>query len=99
MELFIYKARLIKLGYNVWGIRLIAIANTIQIKIANFVYNFVTKYLNKWENYEYDSTYNDVVTFRLFIFRFVNTYTSFFYIAFVKNTFETCIANNCLYEL
>lgn len=29
MKLFIYKSNLIRMGYDVWGIRLIGIANTI----------------------------------------------------------------------
>ena len=36
---------------------------------------------------------------KLFSFQFINSYASLYYIAFVKENFEGCVNNDCLYEL
>lgn len=65
--------------------------NAFQIKIMNFVYRYVAKALNNWENYEYDSEYNDALTMKLYVFQFVNSYSSLFYIAFIKECGDLCM--------
>ena len=82
-----------------WGPRLCAFANAIQIKIMNYVYGHVAKWLTKWENHENDSHYHDALATKLFLFQFVNSYNSLFYIAFLKNTVEGCRDEDCMHEL
>ena len=56
----------------------------------NFIFGIVATKMNNWENYEYDSQYYDALTFKLYMFQFVNSYLSLFYIAFAKEHFEGC---------
>ncbi len=62
--------------------------------------------LNGFENYRTDTDYEDALIGKVFLFQFVNSYISLFYIAFIKN-FEvtffgiesgTC-RNSCLDEM
>jgi len=43
--------------------------------------------LNDWENYRTESEYLNNLTFKIFAFYFVNSYTSLYYLAFIKNGF------------
>lgn len=81
------------------GPLILGIANAIQIKIFNFIYIYVAQWLNNWENYEHPSEYTDSLTIKLFLFQFVNSYISLFYIAFVKRHLEGCNEDNCMDEL
>jgi len=71
--------------------------------------------LNDWENYRTQSEYENSLIVKLFLFNFVNSYTTLFYIAFVKSTtsifgeIDGCrtifragpgqISRGCLYEV
>ena len=87
IALFSYRATLDKSG---WGPTLIGIANAIQIKIYNYIYKYVAKWLNDWENHEFPSEYSDSLITKLFLFQFINSYTSLYYIAFAKGYYEGC---------
>ena len=63
--------------------------NACQIKIMNSIYRTVAKKLTEWENYEFDSEYNDALTLKLYVFQFINSYSALFYIAFFKNPYCT----------
>ena len=65
----------------------------------NVIYGKVAKWMNDWENYETDTIYNDQLSIKLFLFQFVNSYNSLFYIAFFKASAEGCEDDNCTYEL
>jgi len=60
------------------------ILNAIVIMILNRVYRFVAIKLNDWENHRTHSYYYDNLLFKIFLFQFVNSYTSLYYIAFFK---------------
>ena len=94
--LFLYKANLI---FDSWGTTTLGIANAVQIQIFNFFYTFTAKKLNDWENYEYSNDYFDRLTLKLFVFQFVNSYSSLFYIAYAKDSIEGCENNDCIDEL
>ncbi|CAG9335333.1 unnamed protein product [Blepharisma stoltei] len=80
--------------------RICALMNAVQIQVMNFVYRKVAKVLTDWENYEYDSQYFDSLIFKLYLFQFVNSYISLFYIAFVKYYIEGCgLEEDCMSEL
>jgi hypothetical protein len=65
----------------------------------NAIYRIVARKLTDWENHETDSMYNENLAIKLFLFQFVNSYNSLFYIAFLKSTTEGCIDDDCMAEL
>jgi len=82
------------------------------IQITNQLYKRVALWLNNKENHRTDSAFTDSLISKIFLFQFVNSYVSFFYIAFVKGTgvvvlgyAQECLAAvtggppNCMYEL
>lgn len=98
VAIFIYRSIAAKtFGAN--GLRMCALLNALQIKFMNFVYRIVAKKLNDWENYEFDSDYNDSLAIKLYGFQFCNSYASLFYIAFFKKFNEGCDEYGCLEEL
>jgi hypothetical protein len=95
LSIFLYRATL----SDEWGPRFCAFLNAMQIKIMNSIYKIVAVKLNDWENHETDSIYNDSLATKLFMFQFVNSYNSLFYIAFLKNAVEGCLEDDCMGEL
>ena len=77
----------------------IACVNGLQIKIMNFIYYYIALYLTQWENHFSVTEKNNSFAKKLILFDFVNSYSSLFYIAFIKPYNEGCINNNCLKEL
>lgn len=101
ISIFIYRAGL---RQDSWGPRVIGIVNALQIKIFNIVtfiqiYKYIATLLNNWENHATSNDYENAMILKLFIFQFVNSYSSLFYIAFAKGRFEGCEDENCLHEL
>jgi anoctamin-10/anoctamin-7 len=95
LSIFLYRATL----HDEWGPRFCAFLNAIQIKVMNTIYRVVARKLTDWENHETDSLYNDSLAIKLFLFQFVNSYNSLFYIAFLKSSLEGCIDGDCMHEL
>lgn len=95
LSIFMYRATL----NDEWGIRFCAFLNAMQIKIMNYIYKFVAKKLTDWENHEVDTTYDSALSSKLFMFQFVNSYNSLFYIAFLKGYSEGCDDDDCMLEL
>ena len=60
-----------------------SIMNSVQITIFNIIYSKVASFLTDRENHRTDTTYEDSMIAKLFLFQFVNSYTAFFYLAFV----------------
>lgn len=81
---------------------LLSLANAMQIKVMNFVHRIIARKMTEWENYEYDSEFNNALTVKLYLFQFINSYSSLFYIAFFKDK-DMCISGsvtgNCMKEL
>ena len=69
----------------------IACLNGGQIKIMNYIYYYIAEYLNNWENHFTVTAKNNSFAMKLIFFDFVNSYSSLFYIAFVKPYNEGCI--------
>jgi Calcium-activated chloride channel len=57
-----------------------SIANAVQINLANFLYGNLVIYLNNRENHRTDTQFEDAMITKNFLFQFVNSFTSFFYI-------------------
>ncbi|XP_065334974.1 anoctamin-4-like [Cloeon dipterum] len=66
-----------------------AVINLIAIMVLNILYKWIAKKLTDLECPRTQSEYEDSYTFKIFIFEFVNCYSSLFYIAFFKGKFYT----------
>uniref|UniRef100_UPI00398F2FA5 anoctamin-7-like isoform X2 n=1 Tax=Pristiophorus japonicus TaxID=55135 RepID=UPI00398F2FA5 len=87
--------------------------NAVSIIILGKVYHIIAVKMTDWENYRTQTNYNDALILKLFAFHFANSYTSLFYIAFLRKNnqkffqligltdFEdNCgVLNNCMSEL
>eukprot|EP00644_Phytophthora_capsici_P014584 jgi/Phyca11/536486/estExt2_fgenesh1_pg.C_PHYCAscaffold_540035 len=62
--------------------------NAIQIMIMNNVYSSIAEKLNHFENHRTDTEYEDHLIGKTFLFQFVNSYASLFYVAFIKTAVE-----------
>jgi hypothetical protein len=64
---------------------LASVASSAQIQILNRVYPNLADRLTEFENHRTDTDFSNSMTTKLFVFLFVNSYGSFFYIAFVAS--------------
>jgi len=63
---------------------LASILSAIQIQFFDFIFNkWLVYILTNFENHQTNIEYEDSIIGKLFIFQFVNSYSSFFYLAFV----------------
>ncbi|KAK2550527.1 Anoctamin-7 [Acropora cervicornis] len=91
-----------------------AFVNLTIIMILSRVYERVALALTHWEMHRTQTEYEDNLTFKVFVFQFVNFYSSIFYIAFFKGKLvgypghyrrlfglrqEECAPSGCLMEL
>ncbi|KAL9970223.1 hypothetical protein ACROYT_G022561 [Oculina patagonica] len=91
-----------------------AFVNLTIIMILSRVYERVALALTHWEMHRTQTEYEDSLTFKVFVFQFVNFYSSIFYIAFFKGKLvgypghyrrlfglrqEECAPSGCLMEL
>lgn len=82
-----------------YGPLLCGVINAVQIRIMNILYGMIAQKMNDWENHETETQYNDNLAVKLFLFKFVNSYASLFYIAFFKGDIEGCKNDDCFSEL
>jgi len=83
------------------------IANAIFIGVGNGLYRKLAIRLTDWENHRTDTDYSDALIAKTFVFQFVNSYISLYYIAFVKDAKpslfgveeEGCKLGGCIAEL
>jgi Calcium-activated chloride channel len=81
---------------------LASIVNALQIQISNFAYSFIATSLTDYENHRTDTEYEDSMVIKIFIFQFVNSYGSMFYVAFIEQftTFDdACSTDQCFSSL
>ncbi|XP_065083351.1 anoctamin-5 isoform X2 [Ochlerotatus camptorhynchus] len=91
-----------------------AVINLIVSTILNFAYDYVAVYMTDIEYRRTQSEYNESLNLKIYLFQFINYYSSIFYIAFMKGKFagypakynriltlrqEECSAGGCLMEL
>uniref|UniRef100_A0A0N4ZJA1 Anoctamin n=1 Tax=Parastrongyloides trichosuri TaxID=131310 RepID=A0A0N4ZJA1_PARTI len=78
-------------------------ANLCFILVLNKIYNYVAYQLTCWECPRTQNDFDNSFTLKVFLFQFVNYYSSLFYIAFVKgkisNSGEQCDPSGCMVEL
>lgn len=65
--------------------------NSIQINVFNQLGDRLARRLNDWENYPSRRRFCNALILKLFVFRFVNCFNVFFYIAFFKDGIEGCV--------
>jgi len=58
--------------------------NAMFINFMNAVYKKIATKLNNFENHRTDTNYEDALIGKVFMFQFVNSYSSLFYIGFIK---------------
>ena len=76
-----------------------ALTMAIQIAIFDVIYTKIAQVLTSWENHETMNLYNNSFALKLFMFRFVNSYSGLLYTAFFKEYFEGCGTEGCLSQL
>jgi hypothetical protein len=84
-----------------------SILNAIQIQVFNLIYQRIVVILTDNENHRTDTLYEDSMIVKLFIFQFINSYSSFFFLAFIATYLQKpsgassemvgqCAAPNCM---
>ncbi|XP_059819241.1 anoctamin-7-like [Hypanus sabinus] len=58
--------------------------NVVSIIILGKIYHLIAVKMTDWENYRTQTNYNDALILKLFAFHFANSYSSLFYIAFLR---------------
>ncbi|XP_013795136.2 anoctamin-7 isoform X1 [Apteryx mantelli] len=91
-----------------------SVVNLFFILILSKIYISLAHFLTKWEMHRTQTKYEDAFVFKVFVFQFVNFYSSPIYIAFFKGKFvgypgnyvnflgvrnEECSPGGCLIEL
>lgn len=103
---------------NSYGIVIIpftaACINLVCIQILNFVYARLATYMTEFEYLRTQTEFDESLAIKIYLFQFVNYYTSIFYIAFLKGKFigypakytrilrlrqEECSPGGCFMEL
>lgn len=71
---------------------LASICNALLIDLLNRIYSFLAEALSEWENHRTDSAFEDSMISKIFVFQFINSYASFFYLAFIAQFVGDCSA-------
>lgn len=77
----------------------LSLVNAVQIQVLNYLYGNLAISLTSAENHRTDTEHEDSLIAKLFMFQFINSYTSFFYIAFIKQNIGDPCAGGCMQEL
>ncbi len=102
LRIFLSRLRQLTFGGMQWGSTITALINAVQIQVLNWVYNSIAIYLTEYENHRTDTEYEDALIAKTFIFQFVNSFASLFYISFVKPfipDIDPCGNGDCMAEL
>eukprot|EP00937_MAST-01D_sp_MAST-1D-sp2_P004704 g4704.t1 len=91
-------------SYN-FGPLIATLANAMQILVLNEVIIVIAVALNNYENHKTETQYEDGLIAKVFVFQFVNSFFSLFYVAFAKGRFslfgkqDRCTDDNCMKDL
>lgn len=66
----------------------VSLLNSFQIQFYNYVYNLVAIELSNCENHRTETEHEESVIGKVFVFQFVNSYASFFYLGFFAQIFH-----------
>lgn len=64
-----------------------SLINLVCIIILNFIYDYLAEWLTEREYQRTQMQYDDSLALKIYMFQFVNYYSSIFYIAFLKGKF------------
>jgi hypothetical protein len=68
-----------------------------QMKVFELTWNYMAPILTQFENHKFESTYHNSFLWKHFLFRFVNAYGTFFYVAVnLRYTKAGCPERGCL---
>ena len=67
-----------------YGAALAGALNGVQIAALNEVYLLVAQQLTNWENHRTHRAYEDALTAKTFLFQFVNSYASLYWLVFFQ---------------
>eukprot|EP01039_Chlorochromonas_danica_P004477 gene4477-4905_t len=76
-----------------------SVANAVQIQVLNYIYSIIANALSERENHRTDTQFEDTMIAKIFWFQFVNSYASFFYLAFVAEWMGDCPTSGCMSSL
>lgn len=91
-----------------------AVINLVVITLLNYVYDYLAVILTRIEMKRTQAEYDESLSLKIYLFQFVNYYSSIFYIAFLKGKFvgypakynrifgfrqEECAPGGCMMEL
>lgn len=77
-----------------YTITIVSTINAVQIMIFNQIYNYLAFLMTRYENHKTSSAFEMSLIAKTFIFQFVNSFNSIFYIAFLKREWEGCLNEN-----
>jgi len=80
---FVIRAVLYRTAVGSYSSFVASLINSFTITVFNFLYSLISTKLTDFENHRTDTLYEDSMITKLFMFQFVNSYSSFFYLAFV----------------
>jgi hypothetical protein len=92
---------------NAYSSTIASILNAVQIQIFNILYQKISVILTNNENHRTDTLYEDSMIVKLFVFQFINSYSSFFFLGFIatylpkpdggaSDQVGQCAATNCM---
>jgi hypothetical protein len=87
---------------HAYGPLIADVANAVQIIVLNDRSEAIAEYLNDYESHRTDTDYDNNLVSKIFLYQFVNSYSSLVFIGFVKNLIgQTCegAGNDCLAEM
>lgn len=101
LRIYLTSSSMFVVGGVATGSIIAGLANAVQIQVLNAIYGNVAIALNDYENHRTDTEYEDSLIAKTFIFQYVNSFSSLFYIAFVKpylGDMDPCLVS-CMTEL
>ena len=95
---------------NPYASTVASVLNAAQIQIFNIIYQKIVILLTNNENHRTDTMYEDSMIIKLFVFQFINSYSSFFFLSFIAtylpkpngaedDQIGQCAATNCMEPL
>lgn len=90
LSTFAYRRYLVKKDRPL-SAQAVVLLNALQMQLFNWGFSIIAFKLADWENHETDTQYSEAIVQRIFMFRFINSFLSLFYIAFVKHYAEGCV--------
>lgn len=78
---------------------IMSLGNVTFIAIFDLIWCKAGYILTSFENWNYEADFQHSLIFKLFVFRFINYFNSFIYLAFVKNHLDPCPEGSCVHLL